>query len=483
MNTVTYNTLEQAVDLSDIIPQLLRAKDKRAALRMVVAQKHLPSVSLNLNIPGFPKSDEQLHAFFKHILVDFQRYLIANRILFDRDNAHCDTDIAGDFYLVPIMGDIDIKELKELTERFESSQQLGRLLDVDVTDTDGNPVSSGKAKMCYYCDAAPAVVCMREKSHSYEDIRKKITADVRAYLAEKKRENVCKTLAADALKSLLHEVALVPKPGLVDRNGSGSHTDMDFATFVDSASVIAVHFRDIAEYGYGFLQKNISEALPYLRAKGLEMEADMFAATGNVNTHKGAIFLMAFALFISAKLIAENNYSLHQFRNLLMQMNSNVVDNELHKIHSHQQQTHGEACFEKYGKKGTGIRGEVEAGLPSLFLYGLPVLAKYLNNPVFTDKALNRALTPALLSIIANSNDSNILFRKGEEALHKLQLLAQKALYSYDTVEFANHYQQLIDYCEKQHISPGGSADLLAVTLFLWQVNYKFGEEKGKKSL
>ncbi len=460
--------------ISTILPQLLQAKDKRADLRRGIAQKHLPSVSLNLNIPGFPKTNEQLHAFFKYVLVDFQRYLIANRILFDSDNAHCDTDIAGDFYLVPIVGDVNIKQLKELTEQFENTQLLGRLLDVDVTDSEGNPISSGKAKMCYYCNENPAVVCMRQKSHSYEAIRAKITEDVAAYLAEKRCESVCKNLSADALKSLLHEVALAPKPGLVDRNNSGSHTDMDFATFVDSASVISVHFRDIAAYGYRFHEKDILAALPYLRTKGLEMEADMFAATGNVNTHKGAIFLMTFALFISAKLIAENNYTHQQFRELLMQMNRGVVGKELQNNQLHLKQTHGEACFEKYGTKGTGIRGEVEAGLPSLFLYALPTLEKHLNHTTFTDKDLQNALTPTLLNIIAHSNDSNILYRKGEKVLLQLQQLAKKALNSYNSELFVNNYKELVDYCEQQYISPGGAADLLAISLFLWQVSKKF---------
>lgn len=458
-----------------IITQLLQAKDNRAALRKAIAHQHLPSVSLNLNIPGYPKSDVQLHAFFKQVLADFNRFLIANRVVVDTKNTYCDTDTAGDFYLVPILGDIDIKQLKNLTESFEESQKLGRLLDVDVTDKDGNPVSSGKAKMCYYCNANAAIVCMREKAHNYIDIREKIKRDIAKFLEEEKCDKVSKILAADALKAILHEVALTPKPGLVDRYDSGSHNDMDFATFVNSAATISVHFRDIAKYGYEFNHENILFALPYLRQKGLLMEQEMMMATADVNTHRGAIYLIVFALFIAAKLIADNGYSHSKFRNLLMQMNRSVVDNELQKIKTLQSNpTHGEACFQKFGKKGAGIRGEVEAGLPSLFLHGLPVLEKYLTTSVFTDSELQQALTPTLLSIIANSDDSNILFRKGEKALVQLKTLAQKALTDFNTITFTKSYQQLINFCKQQHISPGGSADLLAITLFLWQVNNKF---------
>jgi len=41
-------------------------------------------------------------------------------------------------------------------------------------------------------------------------------------------------IAGQAEKALLYEVALTPKPGLVDRNNSGAHSDMDFFTFLDS---------------------------------------------------------------------------------------------------------------------------------------------------------------------------------------------------------------------------------------------------------
>ena len=37
-----------------------------------------------------------------------------------------------------------------------------------------------------------------------------------------------------AVKSLLYELNLTPKPGLVDCHNNGAHNDMDFYTFLDS---------------------------------------------------------------------------------------------------------------------------------------------------------------------------------------------------------------------------------------------------------
>src|ERR1035437_5081449 len=43
-------------------------------------------------------------------------------------------------------------------------------------------------------------------------------------------------------QALLKEVELTPKPGLVDRHNSGSHRDMDLATFYASIEAIAPWF-------------------------------------------------------------------------------------------------------------------------------------------------------------------------------------------------------------------------------------------------
>ena len=39
-----------------------------------------------------------------------------------------------------------------------------------------------------------------------------------------------------AVEAILVEVSVTPKPGLVDRNNSGAHKDMDFFTFMKSAA-------------------------------------------------------------------------------------------------------------------------------------------------------------------------------------------------------------------------------------------------------
>ena len=87
--------------------------------------------------------------------------------------------------------------------------------------------------------------------------------------------------------SLLLEVSATPKPGLVDRLGSGAHTDMDFSTFLASAAAIAPYFTACAQAGLALPQVD-GASLGRIRPLGMACEKAMLAATGGVNTHKGA---------------------------------------------------------------------------------------------------------------------------------------------------------------------------------------------------
>lgn len=458
------------------IKEILNAKEKRANARLKIANEGSISVSLTINVPGIPKSNDLIHHFFLECLSDLKRFLISHRISVDIQHELIRSDAAGDFYLVPML-DLSLQAdvVKKLSEIFESEHPLGRLLDVDITDEDGNPVSSGKEKACYFCGEHSAVFCMRMKSHSYEEMRSIMENDIADFLSDKKRNKVCKDLSVFALKALLHEVALSPKPGLVDRFCNGSHTDMDFASFLNSSAVLSVYFKEIAEYGYDFSSTDIKSALPKLRQIGLQMESDMFEETNGVNTHKGAIFLLGFSLFVCAFQIKSDNFSHPSFVNQIKELNGDLVEKELGKNLYAQNKTHGEVCYEKFGKKGQGIRGEIQAGLPCVFQHAIPVLNEQFDTLKYpTDKEIQVGLSRTLLVLIANNDDSNILYRKGEEVLNELKILAQEAFNAFTQNAFDSKYESLIRYCDDNQISPGGSADLLAVSYYIYMVSKKY---------
>ena len=292
------------------IEELLLAKDKRRDLRMQRLERGCITLRFNLNIPGLPKSNDSFHVFFSSCLKELNNYLLSHRIVINSETIHCETDAAGDFFLAEIVdSDYTAIQIKKLCESFETNHPVGRLLDVDVVDEKGEPISSGKAKLCFFCNNAPAIYCMRKQAHDYAAMRMKVELEISKYQEQKKKERICKQLSILATQALLHEVALAPKPGLVDRFDEGSHSDMDFSTFLNSTAALSVSFKKIADFGYTFSGDNLKEALPNLRFIGLEIEADMFAETHGVNTHKGAIFLLGFSIFVSAHLIAKESFN------------------------------------------------------------------------------------------------------------------------------------------------------------------------------
>ncbi|BEH54127.1 hypothetical protein BpKM376_13060 [Burkholderia pseudomallei] len=65
---------------------------------------------------------------------------------------------------------------------------------------------------------------------------------------------------------------------------AGSHDDMTADTFYRSAAALAPFFAELADAGAR------DAGMPALRKIGLRAERAMLAATGGVNTHRGAIF-------------------------------------------------------------------------------------------------------------------------------------------------------------------------------------------------
>src|SRR5438105_5448716 len=103
------------------------------------------------------------------------------------------------------------------------------------------------------------------------------------------------TIARAAMRSLWWELALYPKPGLVSLRDSGAHSDMDSTTFVRSLFGLSRYWREIADAG--------AAGAPFetLRRLGMRAESRMLAATGGINTHRGAIFALGLLCAAAAR--------------------------------------------------------------------------------------------------------------------------------------------------------------------------------------
>jgi triphosphoribosyl-dephospho-CoA synthase len=265
--------------------------------------------------------------------------------------------------------------------------------------------------------------------------------------------------------SLLYEVSASPKPGLVDRYNQGAHKDMDIFTFMASSAALPYYFYKCARQGASFKGGDLEELFGSLRCIGLEAEKAMFKATNGVNTHKGLIFSLGVICAAAAYCMKAkgNEYvKAEQICETVTRMTRGLCLRELISIRKSGGLTHGERVFEQYGIKG--IRGEVEDGFPTVRLFSLPALKRL---KAMTEYSFNDILVQILLILMAKSDDSNIAARHGAKMVEYTQEYARRIIDCGGMLSSQSRrmvYEMDREFIEK-NISPGGSADLLAVTI------------------
>lgn len=265
-----------------------------------------------------------------------------------------------------------------------------------------------------------------------------------------------------AYTALIKEVELTPKPGLVDRFNNGSHRDMNLATFHASAKAIAPWFSVFFRLGLAEFAIPPAIFLSHLRADGLACERAMFRATQGVNTHKGSIFSLGLLCAAAGRLVGAGQApDADLMCKEVATMCAGLVGDEL--VAKHEARTAGELLFQKY--QMTGARGEAASGFATARCHALlPYLSALAKG-----RDEEAALHEALLNLLAYNSDTNVVSRGGIEGLAFVQnyargLLARGEVSPNSRVsQFAEFDQALI----ARNLSPGGSADLLAVTWFL----------------
>ena len=279
-----------------------------------------------------------------------------------------------------------------------------------------------------------------------------------------KSSRSAKTLAAAAHEAAVKEVMTAPKPGLVDAEGRGCHEDMDCAMFIKSAEAIAPFWEIQAEAGLSLLPPK--EALAKLRAAGAEAELAMFRATGGINTHKGLIYLMSLLLYGAGFAAAAGGGAARAAEAASLVVRGSVAS-ELASLASRPPDrplSNGEKLFLAHGV--TGIRGEAEGAFPSVTRHGLPVLRK----SVASGASENDAGLAALLEIMAVCCDSNVIHRSGFDYWKNIYPpLVAEARRKFDPLR--PDYRPLRELEKKflpLRVSPGGAADLLSCTYFLY---------------
>ena len=275
-----------------------------------------------------------------------------------------------------------------------------------------------------------------------------------------------------ATRSILLEVSAHPKPGLVTPYSCGCHTDMDYALFLKSSAVLSQGFCPLPSFGYGF-KGSPQELFERARAMGVPVEQRMFEVTGGVNTQKGLVFLFHVLLSGGGYLARRGSPGPQGLAALVAEMTEGIVERELGPLMNAgrpQRMTKGEQLYVDYGI--TGIRGEVEHGLPSVMNNGLPTFEHTLHET----GDLNASLLQTLFSLMTVVEDTNIMSRKGLDMYETIVGSAAEVLDlgGVLTDEGQAAITAFSYMATEAHISPGGSADLLSATLFMHFLGTEF---------
>ncbi|MDO4921010.1 MAG: triphosphoribosyl-dephospho-CoA synthase CitG [Phascolarctobacterium sp.] len=259
-------------------------------------------------------------------------------------------------------------------------------------------------------------------------------------------------------QAILLEVSAHPKPGLVTRLSNGSHQDMSLMTFMMSSAVLSKAFQDLQDIGMAH-QGTEQELFAKIRAYGVTAEQELLRVTKGVNTQRGILF--AGGIISGAAGYAMNRgLDCSALLPLIKEMTAGLVDNELRCLQD-EARTAGEKLYRDYGI--TGIRGEVEKGFPSVVYHGLPALQEAFARGA----SLNDALVHTLLALMTTVEDSNVIWRTDVHTSREVQAIAADILAKGDVFTEAGRraLAEAEKYFVSRRISPGGSADLLSVTI------------------
>jgi triphosphoribosyl-dephospho-CoA synthase len=261
-------------------------------------------------------------------------------------------------------------------------------------------------------------------------------------------------IAALAERSLLLEIETFPKPGLVSHVDNGSHTDMDESTFARSAAALRPYFAELADAGAR------DADMSALRKIGIRAEHAMLAATGGVNTHRGAIFGLGLLCAAAGRRSVPGAVPADVALGAVVagRWGADILTGP------RLPDSHGECASRRYGVGGA--RREAADGFASVYRIGLPALRRAARDVPDDPEA---ARVDACFALIAALDDTNLLHRGGRAGLDFAQAAARAfvARGGVRTIDWRDRAAAVHRDFVARRLSPGGAADLLAMSMFV----------------
>lgn len=266
-----------------------------------------------------------------------------------------------------------------------------------------------------------------------------------------------------ATRALHAELDTTPKPGLVDKDNSGAHRDMDHALMSRSIRAIHPYFVRLALLGFAADMPSHDDIVK----TGIEAERAMFEATNGVNTYKGALFSMGLAVVAAAG-------KAWQGSSITPQALSAAIS-KLAFAFPDTKGTHGSKAKQTAASETATFKGALDnarEGYPMLFNDWLPFYANLSKN------GEPHALHLTLLRIMCDLDDTNIVYRTSLAMMKQVKEESRSVLSRWSEVthgtpqdDGGTNLDTILGDMNRsfvqRNISPGGSADMLSLVVFI----------------
>lgn len=432
------------------LSQMLDARDERVRKQKNILNRFkYPLISFTMNIAGPIKTSPLIERSF------FEGVKLLKESLPQGSIVHQNIDIKPTGCEAIFSVKYEAQKLKDMCSSIEESLSIGRLFDMDVIAADGSKLERKKPRSCFVC-GAPGMACAAGRVHPVSELQAVTEKIMENYFFLLDKERCC----ALAVKSLLDEVYTTPKPGLVDCRNNGSHNDMDINTFEKSAHSLKPYFDECFSIGKNTANLSPSETFSLLRNAGILAEKTMYNATGGINTHKGAIYSMGILCAAIGRLWLPQTPVI--CASDICSQSAKIVKEAVQKdFEQIDLATAGGRLYLKHGI--SGIRGEAASGFDSVLKIGLPCYKKLKSKNLSSNDA--GAIT--LLYLISSVKDTNLYHRGGIKGAEYAVNVTKKLLADFPEPT-KGQIEMLDDAFIEQNLSPGGCADLLAITYFLY---------------
>ncbi len=268
-------------------------------------------------------------------------------------------------------------------------------------------------------------------------------------------------IARCAVRALYAELVLEPKPGLVSLRDNGSHNDMSASTFVKSLFSLRHYFGHMARAGA------LAHPFEFLQALGMGAEDRMLGATGGVNTHRGAVFLLGLLCAAAGRLAAKDDaLSAQSLRDCLMGSWGSALRWRAESAAQVAPVSNGQRAARQFGMRSAGE--EAALGFPTLFEVTLPALQATLQ----AGHAPRASRVQAFFATMAVLDDTNTAHRGGWEGVQFVKTSAQNFLDAGGVAQPDWLQQARTIHAEfvARRLSPGGAADVLAAACWLQEM-------------